>query len=217
MPFVMFAAYWFFASQGYWSPAVLCLVILSFLTYGSISHDLVHRTLGISRRANHGLLSVIELLALRSGHAYRAVHLHHHRRYPHDDDIEARASKMTLFGAIIEGFSFVPRTSIWALQHAESHRGWIIVECALVVILIALSMVLLPITIVPFVYVALMFAGSWIIPLITSYIPHDPTGETEISRLACFEERWFACWRLIISITSNIISIQPCRTTIGTN
>lgn len=29
------------------------------------------------------------------------------------------------------------------------------------------------------VYVVLMIMGSWIIPLITSYIPHDPRGETE--------------------------------------
>lgn len=34
MPFVMCAGYWVFAFQGYWIPAVLCLVILSFLTFG---------------------------------------------------------------------------------------------------------------------------------------------------------------------------------------
>ena len=33
-------------------------------------------------------LALIELLGLRSGHAYRAAHLHHHRRFPHPDDIE---------------------------------------------------------------------------------------------------------------------------------
>jgi len=186
MPFVMCAGYWIFAFQSYWIPATGCLVILSFLTYGSISHDLVHRTLGLPGWVNQWLLSIIELLAIRSGHAYRAVHLHHHRRYPHDDDIEAMAAKMTFFGAILEGFVFVPRISIWALKHAESKRSWIIAECSLAILFIVTSVVMIPISVVPLGYVALMIAGSWIIPVITSYIPHHPTGDTEIQQTRVF-------------------------------
>lgn len=36
------------------------------------------------------------------------------------------------------------------------------------------------------VYVVLMVMGSWIIPLITSYIPHDPKGETELHQTRLF-------------------------------
>jgi hypothetical protein len=77
-----------FAARNHWIPAVACLVISSFVTYGSVSHDLVHRNLGLPKRANDLLLVSIELLALRSGTAYRLVHLQHHRVYPGDDDIE---------------------------------------------------------------------------------------------------------------------------------
>jgi beta-carotene hydroxylase len=31
-----------------------------------------------------------------------------------------------------------------------------------------------------------MIMGSWIIPLITSYIPHDPHGENELSQTRLF-------------------------------
>ena len=36
------------------------------------------------------------------------------------------------------------------------------------------------------VYVVLMVMGSWIIPLITSYLPHDPDGADELSQTRVF-------------------------------
>src|SRR4051812_36058799 len=85
LPFLWFGAYFSFASRGWWPPAVFALAALSFVTYGSISHDLVHRNLGLPPAVNDVLLSLIELLALRSGHAYRAAHLYHHGRFPSQD------------------------------------------------------------------------------------------------------------------------------------
>src|SRR5437899_4977837 len=80
LPFVLFGGYVLAASSGWWAAAVACVVILSFVTFGSVSHDLVHRSLGLPRRANDRLLVAIELLMLRSGRAYRLVHLNHHAR-----------------------------------------------------------------------------------------------------------------------------------------
>jgi beta-carotene hydroxylase len=39
------------------------------------------------------------------------------------------------------------------------------------------------------VYAALMVAGSWIIPLVTSYLPHDPHGKNELSQTRAFRGR----------------------------
>src|SRR5262245_39961185 len=83
--FACFTAYVVLAILGYWPAAVLATAVMSFITYGSISHDLVHGNLGLSRRANDLLLSLIELLAIRSGHAYQLAHLHHHARFPEAD------------------------------------------------------------------------------------------------------------------------------------
>lgn len=45
VPFIFFALYFVFAMMGYWVPAILCTIGLSFTTYGSTSHDLVHENL----------------------------------------------------------------------------------------------------------------------------------------------------------------------------
>src|SRR5437870_1756280 len=65
LPFICVPLYFLFATIGWWIVAVAALVYLSFITYGSISHDLVHRNLGLSRSTNDLLLSLIELLAFR--------------------------------------------------------------------------------------------------------------------------------------------------------
>ena len=40
----------------------------------------------------------------------------------------------------------------------------------------SVAVITLPFSPVLLVYVALMKMGSWIIPLVTSYLPHDPHG-----------------------------------------
>jgi beta-carotene hydroxylase len=186
LPFLWCGAYFVLASRGWWPAAVLALVALSFVTYGSVSHDLVHRTLRLPRWANDLLLCVIELLALRSGHAYRAAHLHHHARYPHDDDIEATAARKSWLGAIAEGVVFQPRIWLWALRHARRERAWIVgegVACLLLAVCAAISCLVTPVFLV---YAALMVMGSWVIPLITSRVPHDPTAEGELFQTRVF-------------------------------
>jgi beta-carotene hydroxylase len=172
-PFIAFAAYWLLAGSGHWPLAVLSLIILSFVTYGSTSHDLVHRSLGLNPFLNDFLLSITELIALRSGHAYRAAHLNHHARFPRDDDIEGEAARMSFLRALCEGVVFQFRIYGWALRNPHGSPGWIAGEGVAVLVLLAAAVTAIPFTIVPAVYAALMIAGSWIIPLITSYLPHD--------------------------------------------
>jgi beta-carotene hydroxylase len=185
-PFACVAAYLLFASRGLWPLAVLSLVYLSFITYGSISHDLVHRTLGLPRWLNEFLLTTIELLTFRSGHAYRLVHLHHHARFPHDDDIEGAAARMSVVRSLVEGVVFQPRLMLWAAQRPLRTRPLILVEMALVCLLLATCIGTIRLTPIFAVYAALMIMGSWIIPLITSRIPHDPTGADALHQTRLF-------------------------------
>ncbi|QDT00023.1 fatty acid desaturase family protein [Adhaeretor mobilis] len=182
LPLGSFAAYWPLAYSGHWVLAVLSLMVLSFTTYGSTSHDLVHRNLGLPPWLNQLLLSIVEVLALRSGHAYQAAHLHHHARYPHSDDIEADASRMTFLRALWEGVIFQARICKWAWKHAPGQRRWIAIEGAVVTCSVVASLLATEFTLIPFAYVVLMVAGSWIIPLITSYLPHDAHGDSEIEQ-----------------------------------
>ncbi len=180
------AAYFVFAAVGWWRRPLSRLVALSFFGYGSTSHDLVHGNLGLSRRMNDFLLCVIELLALRSGHAYRAAHLHHHARYPHADDVEATAARKSWLGALAEGPTFQIRFWLWALRNARRDRAWMIGEGGICIVLVSLAATLTPITPIFLVYAVLVILGSWPIPLLTSYIPHDPNGCDELSQTRAF-------------------------------
>src|SRR5438128_6341405 len=75
LPFAFVAAYGVFAWLSCWPVAVLAVAGYTFVSYGSTSHDLVHSNLGLPPRLNRFLLSLMELLGLRSGSAYRLAHL----------------------------------------------------------------------------------------------------------------------------------------------
>lgn len=167
-PFACVALYITFASLRLWPLAVLTLMYLSFVTYGSISHDLVHGTLGLPRRWNELFLSVIELLAFRSGHAYRLAHLHHHARFPHEDDIEGAAAKMSLLRTLAEGMIFQPRIMIWAAARHRRRHPVVIVEIALVILLLTAS-----------------FATILLTPIFAVYRSSRPTSRTTRREKPC--------------------------------
>ena len=217
LPFMAFAAFWIFAACELWALAVLSTVVLSFVTYGSTSHDLVHKNLGLKRLTNDILLSIIEAISLRSGHAYQAVHLNHHGRLLHDDDIESQASRMSLTRALLEGVVFQFRTYRWALRHARGGRSWIIAEGVVVLAIIIGRFAALPWTVIPAIYVGLMIAGSWIIPLVTSYLPHDAVALTPCIRRGSSAVYLSASWRWIIFITWSITCTRASRIKTGHN
>ena len=136
-PFALVAAFFMLASHRIWIGALACPVILSFITYGSVSHDLVHRTLALPRWLNEPLLSAIELIGFRSGHAYRFTHLHHHAHFPADDDIEARSARMSFVRALLDGLTLQPRLWVFAMRCARRERGWIVGEGIAVGLLLA--------------------------------------------------------------------------------
>lgn len=193
MPFVLTAAFFPLAGSGYYLAALACPVALSFLTYGSISHDLVHRTLRLPHWLNELLLAAIELLAFRCGHAYRSVHLHHHARFPARDDLEGAAAHMSFWRAAAEGFVLQPRLLLFALRHRNTDLRWALTEASLVTLLFGACVAATPWTWLPLAYAGLMIAGSWVIPVVTSYIPHDPKGATEIQQTRLFRGR-VASW-----------------------
>ena len=186
LPFLCVAAYFCCAVYGWWIAAVLALMFLSFITYGSTSHDLVHGNLGLSRATNNFFLCAIELLALRSGHAYRLAHLYHHARYPHDDDIEGAAAKLPFISTLFEGVIYNFKLYFWALKRTSSDQRWIRFEGAAVVCLISATTALTFWTPVFLIYAVLMIMGSWVLPLMTSYLPHDPAGANELFQTRLF-------------------------------
>ncbi len=186
LPFALFACYFVFAFAGYWIPAVCSIVALSFVTFGSVSHDLVHRSLGLQRRWNEAFLTAIELLMLRSGRAYRLSHLHHHARYPNEDDPEGAAAHGTAWSSIFGGPTYFLRLWIWAVREYPDHRRRLYVEGFVAVLLAFGAAATVPFTFVPLVYVGLAYSGTWIVPFATSYVPHTPRGNGELAQTRRF-------------------------------
>ena len=189
VPWCCLGIYTLAALLGWWPVAVAGTVLLSFFTYGSVSHDLVHGNLGLSRRWNRRWLTAIEMLCLRSGTAYQAAHLHHHSRFPADDDLEGAAAGMPFHRAVAEGLLMQPRLWWWAWRRCKPLRTRLVVEAGGVVGIVTLSLAMLPYTLWPAAYCGLMIGGSWIIPVMTSFIPHDAHADRPLAQTRRFRGR----------------------------
>ncbi len=199
LPFLLTAGFFVFghkaldhagwAQRGWWLLALACPVLLSFLTYASTSHDLVHRNLRIPMPLNEALLCAVELLAFRSGHAYRAVHMNHHAHYPEDGDLEGAAAKMSFGRALVEGVTLQYKLWWFAWKRPGTHRPWVLAEGSAAVLLLIACAALWPMTPLPAIYAALMILGSWVYPLATAYIVHTPEGPDEVHQTRLFRGR----------------------------
>lgn len=187
-PFVLVSGYFLAATTGRWPVAIGCVVALSFLTYGSVSHDLVHRSLGLPRRVNEAFLFLIEWLMLRSGRAYRLAHLNHHRRYPDSADPEAAAAHGSLAFALRSGPTFFARLWWWAFRRHPGHRLRLALEAAAVLLLLAgaVTAALAEWSVAPLAYAGLAYLGGWAAPLATAYAPHTPAGDSPLSQTRRF-------------------------------
>lgn len=192
-PFLFFGLYFVFAVEGYWVFAIISTIAMSFTTYGSTSHDLVHMNLRINNRLNDFLLSTIELISLRSGHAYRQSHLNHHQKFPHREDIEGQAAGMTFLGSLFEGLVFQFKIYIWAFRRAKRVQKRIIfIEGILIAMILIFGIWSYTFTPIFIVYICLIIAGSWIIPFTTSYLVHDPKGKTELHQTKLFRGKFYS-------------------------
>lgn len=190
VPFIWMIGYVAFAMCGWWPLAVLSVMGLSFSSYGSTSHDLVHRTLHLPPRINRLLLSLIELLSFRSGTAYRLSHLHHHRHLLDPDDIEGAAAHGSLARALFSGPTLQLRLWLWAWRTHRSERPALFAEAFGIGVLTAATSAAIPLSRVPLIYACLVVAGSWSFPLITVYLTHDASSSRELEQTRLFRG-WF--------------------------
>jgi beta-carotene hydroxylase len=84
------------------------------------------------------------------------------------------------------GLVFQIRVWLWAVQHASRVRAWVIGEGVGCLALLVVAAALSSVTPIPLVYVGLMVMGSWVIPLVTAYLPHDPRGENVLTQTRAF-------------------------------
>jgi beta-carotene hydroxylase len=179
-PFIGMAAFAVVAWLGWWwlTPIAMFGVFVAIVT---ATHDVVHRTLGLSRRQTEWALFFLGLVLLESGHAYRATHLQHHKVFPADGDPEGYPARLSFLGAVGYGPVFLARLWWWALRRARSggERAWLLIEAAAPFAAVTAGIFWWSAVPGLLVYSVMAIVGSWVYPLLTVYLPHHDFGDDD--------------------------------------
>jgi fatty acid desaturase len=190
-PLAVVAAYAAAAWLGWWwlTPLIVFLIFVAVVT---VTHDLVHGSLGLGPRQTAWALFLFGAVLLESGHAYRSSHLQHHRHFPGPDDPEGDPARMTIWRAVLHGPVFLPRLWWWAYRRAggqPAQRRWLLAEAGWALAVPAVGLLLWPWTAAVLVYAGLAVVGSWSYPLLTVHLPHHGYGETPLTQTSSLRGR----------------------------
>lgn len=177
------------ASLGWWwlTPLVMFGIFVAVVT---VTHDIVHRSIGLGRRQTEWALFALGLVLLESGHAYRATHLQHHRLFPSEQDPEGYPANLSFCGAVLYGPVFLIRLWWWAFQRSRPpQRAWLLAEASLPPAVVAASALVWPTTPAMLVYAAMAIAGSWVYPMLTVYLPHHDYGDDPLTQTRTLQGR----------------------------
>jgi fatty acid desaturase len=183
-PFVGIAVYALAAAMGLWwlTPVIVFLVFVAVVT---VTHDVVHGTLGLRRRGTEWALFLTGLVLLESGHAYRTTHLQHHKVFPGANDPEGYPAKISLLGAVLYGPVFLARLWVWAYRRNTRRPAqcvWLVIEALVPFAVVAAGILLWRLTPAVLVYAVMVIVGSWVYPLLTVHLPHKDYGDTPLSQ-----------------------------------
>jgi fatty acid desaturase len=181
-PYAGIAVFAVAASLGWWwlTPLVMFGIFVAVVT---VTHDVVHRSIGLGRRRTEWALFALGLVLLESGHAYRATHLQHHRLFPSEEDPEGYPASLSLSGAVLYGPVFLIRLWWWAYQRSRlPQRAWLLAEASLPPAVLTAGALLWPTTPAVLAYAAMAIAGSWVYPLLTVYLPHHDYGDNPLTQ-----------------------------------
>ncbi len=183
-PFICIIAYGMAAYLQWWWLAPI-IVFLTFVAVVTVTHDVVHKTLGLNQRQTDLALFLMGAVLMESGHAYRTTHIQHHRLFPSDDDPEGYPAKISMLAAILYGPVFLYRLWWWAFQRNKGKakaRLWLVVEACLPFLIITVGLLLWQRTPAVLIYAVLAIIGSWVYPLLTVHLPHKDYGETPLTQ-----------------------------------
>ena len=164
------------------------IILLTFVAVVTVTHDVVHGTLGLNSRQADWALFFMGAVLMESGHAYRITHQRHHAIFPAEtehDDPEGYPAHLSLLGAILYGPIFLLRLWLWAWQMSIGkpiQRLWLLVEGILPWLVVIAGGILWDDTPYILLYATLAIVGSWIYPLLTVYLPHKDFGDTPLNQ-----------------------------------
>lgn len=167
---------------GWWWVTPL-LVFGIFVAVVTATHDVVHRTLGLTDRQTDLWLFLLGLVLLESGHAYRMTHRQHHRLFPSPEDPEGYPANLSFVGAVLYGPVFLIRLWCWSFARAKPLTRWVLVaEASAPILAVTAGVVFWSLTPGILVYAVMAIAGSWVYPLLTVYLPHHDYGDEPLTQ-----------------------------------
>lgn len=185
-PFIGMVCYCIAVSFGQWwlAPIIAFLIFVAVVT---VTHDVVHRTLGLKPRQTEWALFLMGAVLLESGHAYRTTHVQHHTHFPadEDEDPEGYPAHIGLLGAICYGPIFLYRLWWWAFRRHKKRpgqRAWMIAEALVPIVVVTTGIVCWRTIPAILIYAVLALVGSWVYPLLTVYLPHKDFGDTPLEQ-----------------------------------
>jgi beta-carotene hydroxylase len=181
-PYLGIALFVLVAWLGWWwlTPLVVFGVFVAIVT---ATHDVVHRTLGLSERATGVWLFLLGLVLLESGHAYQMTHRQHHRLFPSPEDPEGYPANLSFVGAVAYGPVFLVRLWFWSFRRADTRvRAWLLAEGLAPFAAIVGGVLLWSATPYVLAYAAMAIVGSWVYPLLTVYLPHHDYGDEPLQQ-----------------------------------
>jgi fatty acid desaturase len=183
-PFAGIAVYVLAASLGLWwlTPIIVFLIFVAVVT---VTHDVVHGTLGLSKRQTDWALFIMGAALLESGHAYRTTHFQHHRVFPGPDDPEGDPARMTFWRTVLVGPIFLPRLWWWSYRRNKPYpiqRAWLMIEALWAVLIPVLGFTFWAERPLILVYAVMVIVGSWVYPLLTVHLPHRDYGDTPLTQ-----------------------------------
>lgn len=191
-PLVVLSLYFLFAHLRWWPLALVAMAAFHFFSYASTCHELVHGNLLLPNWFNRLALSFLEILALRSGTAYRISHLYHHLYFPDPYDVEGAPARGNFWQALLAGPLYQIRIWLFAWTHAERERATLLAEAAIVVLLWMLGIIGLHRFPDLLVYEILVTTSSWLFPLFLVYFQHNAHGANPLTQTRLFRSRWIS-------------------------
>ncbi|MDB4930626.1 MAG: hypothetical protein JWM10_3110 [Myxococcaceae bacterium] len=172
-PWALFALFAALASRHLWWFAVPVAGVTALAAFVQM-HDAMHASLGLSRRANHVVLTLSGLLLLKSGHGLQVTHLRHHGRCLRADDPEGAPATWALPRVLFAGPFHAAALRLHGLRIAPHTRGVQLAETAATALVLAGAVALYAagVSALGLVYWAVAAAASATMPLWAAYVPH---------------------------------------------
>lgn len=164
------------AGNGWW----LALPLFTAIAYGgtlTAVHHLIHGSLGLSPRTRMIWLSILGMLVAESGHALQTTHLAHHRTSPDAPDPEGYIENVTWKQLPLAALAFRYRLMWWGWRY-NPRRHRVGIEIAAHAVFHVSSLLVLPFTAVPWLYLSFVHFASFVFALLAGKGPQTNWGRS---------------------------------------